>query len=97
MEKTTKKISKTNEKLFKILSNISNGIGGTVSYYFIEEKINRETQEIEEHRSVLHTNINSQIFSKEMNGRIYKRSYAEILEVLQDTCNDLGATYFRIN
>ena len=93
----SKKKSKTNEKLFSILSKISNDLGGTVAYYFVVQRINNATGEIFEQKSILHTKISPGLFEKEINGRIYKRSYAEMVEILQDTCEDLGATYYRIN
>jgi GTP cyclohydrolase II len=86
----------TNEKLQNILSNISNGIGGTVVYFFLEDRFDKITDEPIQKKSVLHTTINPNIFKKEIKGKQYKRSYEEVLQILQDTCNDIGATYFRV-
>lgn len=100
MNKTTvkkAKKNKANEKVYKILSHIDDGIGGIVAYFFVSEKYNKETDEMEEEKSTLHTKLSPHIFTKEIHGKEYRRSYAEVVQILQDTCNDIGATYYRID
>lgn len=87
-------------ELLKALSNLAEE-GGTVSYVFLSERIRFTSQypegEVYHTKSILHSHINSEMFFKVVDGKKYKRNPNEIIEILEDTKWDLGASSFIIN
>lgn len=88
-------------KLLQILQRIFNGIGGTISYVFLEERI-RFTKEYPNgekyfRKSIRHSPINHEVFYKVENGKTTRRSPSEVIEVFETTKNDIGASYYVID
>ncbi len=92
---------KTSSKLLQALKAIIYNQGGTVSYVFVEKRTIFTDEaplgtEVER-KSFTMAPISMQIFHEERKGKFIRRSPQEVVEIFQDTCNDLGATYFIIN
>lgn len=87
-------------KVLKILQKLYNGDGGTISYVFFTERIRFTKEnplgEIYRIKSTQHSDINSNVFYKLENNRVVRRSFEEVLQVFEDTKDDLGASYFII-
>ena len=88
-------------KLLQILQRIFNDIGGTVSYVFLEERIrfNEENPNGEKYftKSIRHSPINHQVFYKVEHGKTSRRSPSEVIQIFEDTKNDIGASYYVID
>ena len=69
--------------------------GGSVTYHFVREEIVRisgESKTIEK-ESYLKTNLSNLII---FNSKDERNTPDQILQILRDTCSDLGANYFTI-
>lgn len=108
MKKVNKKGKRVNNsnsnpssKLLKTLETILKDEDGRVNYVFVEEKtiFDKESPEGREVRlkSSIGAPINKEVFKKEVRGKLIKRTYQEILQVFEDTTEDLGADYFVVS
>ena len=75
--------------------------GGSISYVFVEERI-EFTKKFPKGRTIklkstTSAPINSAVFYKEVRGKVSRRTQQEILQVFEDTREDLGAAYFVIS
>lgn len=84
--------------ILKSLQNIFRGEPGSVTYVFQHPRIKFTEEEPKgvqyNELSMLNTKIQPSIIMKESRGKLYKRTAQEVLEVFEDTKNDLGAAYF---
>jgi|SRR6187402_672658 len=98
--KKKKSTLETSPKLLKALKKIENGVGGTVSYVTLTERIKFTKEnpdgEVYYTKSFLHSSINTEVFFKMHEGKRMKRTYAEVIQVFHDTSIDQGANYFII-
>lgn len=86
-------------KLLKVLHGIQEN-GGTVTYVFIEERISFKEDPLGvvfNKKSNLVAPINPDSFFKDSNGRVIRKSIPEIMEMFEDTRDDMGASYFIIS
>lgn len=80
----------TSGQLDKKLQKIRFEGGGTISYVFISERIDKEGNVIH-NRSFLHSSINPEVFFKMEGTKKVRRSNDEVLEVFESIKADLGA------
>lgn len=94
-------IQNPSPRLLKTLEQIQLNQGGAINYVFVEERTEFTKKfpkgRIIKLKSTTAAPINSAMFYKEVRGKLYKRTYQEILQVFEDTRDDLGAAYFVIS
>jgi hypothetical protein len=94
-------IQNPSPRLLKTLQTIHKNQGGTVTYVFIQERIKFTKQSplgiTVKHKSSTSAPISPLVFQKEVKGKLVRRSPQEVLDVFQDTANDIGASYFIIS
>lgn len=89
--------SKSLQIMHKALENIRyNNVGGVVNYHYTREKYNIKTGETSIEESVTKTSLNPEVFIGDNRGKKYNRTSQEVLSILQNICEDLGADYFTI-
>ena len=83
------------------MQRIFNDTGGTVSYVFLKERIrfNEKFPQGEKYftKSIIHSPINHQVFYKVEHDKTSKRSPSEVIQIFEDTKNDIGASYYIID
>ena len=105
MEQTKKPVKKLNNskpitspKLLKALEKIKDG--GTIAYVFLTDRVKFSKEfpegEVYQKKSILYSNVNSEIFFKMVDGRRIRRSPQEVLQIFDDTKWDNGASYYII-
>jgi len=94
---------KSSPKLLQTLQNTlnSNNEGGTISYVFLTERyiFNKEFPNGKKHFSkfIRHSPINREILYKSEKEKLIKRTLPEILQIFENTKDDIGAKYYIIN
>ena len=90
--------SKLSPVILKSLQNIFNGEPGSVTYVFQHPRIKFTKEEPKgvqyNELSMLHTSVQPSVIMKEIRGRLHRRTMQDVLEVFDDTKEDLGAAYF---
>lgn len=91
-------ILNSSTRLLKALQEIHYNQGGTVSYVFVEERLEfSDTHPLGKtvkKKSTLSAPVNPQVFFEENKGKLSRRSPQDVIGVFQDSCDDMGATYF---
>ena len=82
--------SMSEQQVDKKLQRIRSEGGGTVSYIFISQRLDKEGNPVH-NRSFLHSSINPEVFYKMEGPKKVRRSNAEVFEVLDSIKTDLGA------
>lgn len=74
---------------------------GTVTYYFVEERIifppEHPNGKVIRNSTVLQSNINKDAFYKQTKRGIEKKTPIDLIEMFRTTQWDLGATYFKVD
>lgn len=87
----------TSPKLLKTLNKVER-MGGSVSYITLTERIKFTKEhpngEVYHTKSVLHSDVNPEVFFKFENNRRIRRTPQEILAVFESIKIDLGASYY---
>jgi len=94
---------KSSPKLLQTLQNIlgNNNGGGTISYVFLTERyiFNKEFSNGKKyfHKSIRHSPINREVLFKADKEKLVRRTLPEIIQIFEDTKDDIGAKYYIIN
>lgn len=93
---------KSSSELLQTLQKVLNdNNGGTISYVFLTER-SKFTKEFPDGKKyftkfIKHSPINREILFKLDKERLIKRTLSEIIQIFEDTKNDIKANYYIIN
>lgn len=93
--------SSVNPFLQKAINKIYTKEAGTVTYYFVEERIvfppEHPNGKTIKNKTVLQSNINKDAFYKQTKKGLEKKSPIDLIEMFKTTQWDLGANYFKVD